>query len=202
MSDKDKEQRTKTSADDEKPVVTHTPIIITDGSASLEFTPSAYTKDPDSNAHAANERLHLVSIVSDRPHTMGQADVTCFTFSGSDLYEIEIKCKAGGGFNDFTILGSFDPTISPVVNFDEGEYKENIVFPPRWPPTGHRFVSTSREITSFRVFRIVNGQRMQPPEHDCKLVATPGNGWTVDDAHAAIDGDAETEEPILDHELV
>jgi hypothetical protein len=185
MSEEEKTIR-KANADDDPPStggVNHTPIIITDGSASLEFTIASYDPDPESNVNTANEPLHLVSIVSDRPHTPGQQDRTCFNFTGTDMFEIEVKCKGGGGFNDFEIRGSFDPSIRPEVEVDRGEYRENGSFPPRHPPTGHRFVSTGRQITKLRIFRLINGHRQQPPVHDCPLVATPGNGWTVHDDH-------------------
>jgi len=186
MSQEENSTKNATAGDDPSPLggATHTPIIITDGSASLEFSIASYDPDPQSNVNTAHETLHLVSIISDRPHTPGQQDRTCFNFAGTDLFEIEVKCQGGGGFNDFEIRGSFDPSFRPEVEVDRGEYRENPGFPPRNPGTGHRFVSTGRRVTRFRIFRLVNGVRQQPPVHDCPLVTTPGNGWTIDDDHA------------------
>jgi hypothetical protein len=165
--------------------VTHTPIIITDGSASLEFTEGSYIQDPDTNVNTANDNLHLVSMTSAREHTTGQGDRTCFNFQAGQVYEIEVKCVGPlGGFNNFEVRGSLDPQPPPEIEFDRGEYRRDPqVFPPVHPQTGRRFGSLNRRVQKVRIFRLVNGQRVNPPEHDCPLVSTPGNSWTIHDDH-------------------
>jgi hypothetical protein len=165
----------------------HTPIIITDGSASLEFTESFYTKDPETNVNTADDGLHLVNMISSTPHTPGGTDFECIAFQPGVIYEIEAKCKGGGGFNDFKVRGTVDAAPLPEVEFDRGEYKEDPLFPPTHPSTGHRFITQNRQITKVRVFELVSGQRQQPPLHDCSQAGTANNFWTVDDAHLAHD---------------
>lgn len=168
--------------DDPPSDVTHTPIIITDGSAALEFTESSYMPDPDSNVNRAIDNLHLVDMVSDRPHTQGGNDFLCFAFQAGQQYEIEIKCIGNpGGFNDFKVRGSLDPQPVPEIEFDRGEYQLNAAtFPPR-NEHAQRFGSMGRHIRKLRIFRLVNNQRVL--EHDCPLVVPPGNGWTIHDEH-------------------
>src|SRR5688572_29241915 len=103
MSEEKDGAKPATAADDPiPPIVNHTPIIITDGSAAIEFTQASYNQDPETNVNTANDNLHLVNMVSDRPHTTGQTNFTCFNFQAGQQYEIEVKCAAaGGGFNNF-----------------------------------------------------------------------------------------------------
>lgn len=185
--------------------VTHTPIIITDGSASLEFTESAYIADPETNVNTANDNLHLVNITSAREHTTGQNDKVCFAFQAGQHYEVEVKCVGPmGGFNNFKVRGSLDAQPRPEIEFDRGEYRmDPVVFPPHHPQTGRRFGSAGRRVQKVRIFRLVNGQRQQPPEHDCPLVATAGNEWTIHDDHLAhVDDDHTHADTVNEGELV
>ena len=193
MADKEKDVVAAATADDD-PIpteVTHTPIIITDGSAAFEYTESSYIQDPESNVNVANDDLHLVNIISDRPHTPGGNDFMCFEFQAGHQYEIEVKCVGGGGgFNNFLIRGSRDPMPPPEVEFDRSEYRRDpLVFPPRNPPTGHRFGSLGRRVRKVRIFELQDGHRIGDPVHDCSLVATAGNGWTIHDDHVTHDDD-------------
>jgi hypothetical protein len=188
MSDEDKEIPAAAPDDDPFPSeVSHTPIIITDGSSALEFTESSYDQDVNSNVNTANEPLHLVSMTSDREHTPQQGDFTCFEFQAGEQYEIEAKCAGGGGFNDYKIRGGLDPQPPPEIEFDRGEYQQGPQFPPRNPATAHRFGSGGRRVTKVRIFRLVNGQRQHPALHDCPLVSVAGNGWTIHDDHVTHD---------------
>lgn len=186
MSDKKNKVDPAVATASDPPIVNHTPIIITDGSASIEFTINSYTQDMESNNNTAkaDQKLHMTSVVSDRPHTLNGADNTCFTFVAGELYEVEVKCRGGGGFNNLKIRGSLDPLADlPAVDFDRGEYREDPQgeFRPRNAGTGHRFGTLARRVRKLRIFRVTNGQRVL--EHDCPLVSALGNAWTVNDPH-------------------
>jgi len=162
----------------------HPPIIITDGSAAIEYTEGNYQQVTGKNVHVAIEKLHLVDIVSDREHTVGKGDKTCHTLVDGEQCEIEIACEGGGGFNNFIIRGNFASSPPPELEFDRGEYKmDTAVFPPR-NKDAQRFGSKGRRIRKLQIFKVVDGKRVEPAVHDCPLVAVAGNGWTFHDDHA------------------
>ncbi len=156
--------------------VDHTPIIITDGSASIEFAQNLYQPvggDPDRRRSTG---LHLVKVSANREHdrianpeSIGRV---CFELVRGDLYEIEFICQRNGQPDRNFLVGG-GPTFSPELKFEHltgTEYQMNAATFPSID-LGQRFGNLERNIARMRIFRIVNGNRVQV--HDCGVV---GNG--------------------------
>jgi hypothetical protein len=151
--------------------VDHTPIIITDGSASIEFTENLYNPVPGNPNRRRSTGLHLMKISAHRnhdsqvnPESIGRV---CIRLVAGELYEMEFTCeRAGRPPKNFIVGGG--PTISPVLEFEhgfEGEYQKNAIdFPPI--DLGQRFGNQHRNITRLQIFRIESdGSRVRI--HDC-----------------------------------
>lgn len=152
--------------------VTHTPIIVTDGSASLEFAESEYSPDPRDPTLRISSGLHLVKVSAHRNHDRATNSESqgriCFPLVGNEVYEIEFTCaREGQPVSNFTIGGG--PAVSPRIRFSHGsgkEYQRTADFPSI--DLGQRFGNLLRNIVRMQIFRIENGSRQQV--HDCGLV--------------------------------
>jgi hypothetical protein len=150
--------------------VDHTPIIITDGSASIEFTEHLYPPVPGNPNRRRSTGLHLMKISANRnhdpqvnPESLGRV---CVRLVSGELYEIEFTCeRAGRPPKNFIVGGG--PTFSPQLEFEHGlggEYQKNTIdFPPI--DLGQRFGNQLRNITRMQIFKIVGSSR--EPIHDC-----------------------------------
>ena len=152
--------------------VNHTPIIITDGSASLEFAESEYLPDSSDSTLRISSGLHLVKVSAHRNHDRqvnpeSQGRI-CFPLAGNEVYEIEFTCaREGRPVSNFIIGGG--PAVSPRIRFDHGagkEYQRTADFPSI--DLGQRFGNLLRNIVRMQIFRIENGSRQ--PVHDCGVV--------------------------------
>jgi hypothetical protein len=175
--------------DDDPPTgdVDHTPIIITDGSASIEFAEHLYSPD---TAHGNPNRrismgLHLVKVSANQNHTVANPESvgrSCFPLVAGELYEIEVTCvRAGAGPNRFVIGGG--PTVSPVIEFEHQNGQDYQKDPGAFPPIqlGQRFGNASRNISRLQIFRIQNRTRVRV--HDCQLAPRQGCEYTILDIH-------------------
>lgn len=165
--------------------VDHTPIIITDGSASIEFAENRYLPEDGNPNRRRSTDLHLMKVVANRNHTLAanpeSRGRSCLPLVAGDLYEIEVTCTLlGQPAKNFLVSGG--PTFSPVIEFDHasgGEYrKDSNEFPSI--ELGQRFGNLLRGITRLQIFRIENATRVRV--HDCAL-ATPGCEYKILDTH-------------------
>jgi hypothetical protein len=162
---------------DEEPV-THTPIIITDGSASIEFDADLYQLKPGTNKHPSKD-LYLNSVEARDKHT--QVSHNCYPLAANEEYRIEVTCTQGGSTKVIFIRGANRATGgSPEIEFDHGSF-------PRVTTAGskrHRHFNDTFSITRMEIFQIVSGSP-DKSVHICPLV--PGDGKceiTINDPHA------------------
>lgn len=169
--------------------VSHSPIIITDGSASIQFDRGEY---PDSGTDTRSSvGLFLREMVANRVHPVlnppdplrdgdPPGSVLCHSFTGTARYEVRVTCAAGVNEMNYIIRGrNTGASRSPTITFNHitapREYREGANFPPT-RIGARRFGNANRRITRLQIFR--DGTLV----HDCPLV---GNGieYTINDAH-------------------
>lgn len=166
-------------------VRTHTPIIITDGSASIEFDESHYPPVPGDPQRRRSTGLHLVKVVAHRDHGRENPESrggrSCVPLVAGELYEIEATCtRAGSPPRNFIVGGG--PTFSPEIRFEHGiggEYQKDPVHFPSIQ-LGQRFGNRQRDITRLQIFQVVGPTRTLI--HDCAL-AGPGCEYEILDIH-------------------
>lgn len=153
--------------------VDHTPIIITDGSASIEFTESLYTPVSGNPNRRRSTGLHLVKVSAHRDHdrTRNPESVgrVCFPLVSGQLYEIEFTCeRTGQPTRNFVVGGG--PTFSPELQFEHGSGGEYQKSSANFPPIdlGQRFGNLDRNITRMQIFRVEDSSRVLV--HDCGRV--------------------------------
>lgn len=171
-----KGRRTRTAAADDG--VGHSPIIITDGSGSVEFSKTEY-KHLGSGNHTS-KGLHLDNVEARTNPNAPHPHHICHEFQGSDLHQIEVACILSGKRSDITIEGrKSGSNRSPKIKFKRGtDYKET-GFPPKHVGKGRRFGNKDAKIISFRIINLTTGQVL----HDCPLVQSGGFEFTVNDGH-------------------
>jgi hypothetical protein len=161
--------------------VEHTPIIVTDGSATIEFSGSHYLPDDDDpkNTNTAHD-LKLSFIEAHRTHnsTDAKGSTVCYVFLPGEEYEIEVTCqRIGQGNKNFKVRGSVEgPPVK--INFDHDEYKTP--FTPIMK--GNRVGHPARRPTKLEIFRDPDGKRESV--HDCPLVSDTNCVYKVWDPHA------------------
>ncbi len=165
--------------------VDHTPIIITDGSASIEFAERLYIPDAANPNRRASTGLHLVKVSANQEHPPANPESvgrSCFPLVAGDLYEIEVTCvRDGAQPNRFVIGGG--PTVSPVIEFEHQNGQDYQKDQTRFPPIqlGQRFGNPSRDISRLQIFRIESGRRVRV--HDCRVAQRQGCEYTILDIH-------------------
>ena len=163
---------------------THTPIIITDGSASIEFAESEYIPDTDNPNRRRSQGLHLVKITANQPHPAENPESLgrdCVELIAGKVYEVEITCaRDGQAPNKFLVGGG--PTVSPVIQFDHRPGEEYRKDPNVFRPIqlGQRYGNVLRNITRMQVFT-VDGNRTLV--HECRLAARDGIEYVFLDIH-------------------
>ncbi len=165
--------------------VDHTPIIITDGSASIEFAEGLYHPDAGNPNRRVSTGLHLVKVSANQEHPAANPESvgrSCFPLVAGDLYEIEVTCvRTGASPNRFVIGGG--PTVSPVIEFEhqngQDYQKDHVTFPSI--QLGQRFGNALRNISRLQIFRIEGGMRIRV--HDCRVAPRPGSEYTILDIH-------------------
>ena len=163
---------------------THTPIIITDGSASIEFAESEYIPDDGNPNRRTSEGLHLVKITANQQHTAENPESLgrdCLELVAGRLYEIEVTCTRDGQAPNFFHIGG-GPTFSPVIQFDHRAGEEYQKDPNVFRPIqlGQRFGNVLRNISRMRIFT-VNGTRTLV--HECRLAPRDGIEYVFLDIH-------------------
>lgn len=171
--------------------VTHSPIIITDGSASIQFDAGEYA-DTGTDTRLSTE-LILREIFANREHPITDDPLRdgdppgspiCHGFTGSALYEVRVTCEAGGNQMNFVIIGRRSgSSASPIITFSHAmqprEYREGANFPAT-RPGARRFGNANRRITKLEIFRA--GILV----HNCPLVPVAVGEriqYTISDAH-------------------
>jgi hypothetical protein len=151
----------------------HSPVIITDGSATVEFDLSDYKLN--AGVHVSNS-FSLDKVVAKKSHN-GQPLHTCFTFLGADHYRIEAVCRVGGsGDQTIVVEGAAvgEPVRSMTVTFNHSVFRTNPNFPP--VEIGKtRFAHANRRVISLRITDISTGQVV----HNCPLVPGGGVEYTI-----------------------
>lgn len=170
--------------------VTHSPIIITDGSASIQFDSREYP-DTGTDTHRSTGLLlrevlaNKLHPVLNPPDSLRDGDppgtAVCHSFTDGAQYEVRVTCAVGGNEMNYIIRGSFlGASRSPTITFNHvtppREYREGGNFPASRPGS-RRFGNANRRITRLQIFR--DGT----PIHDCPLVGA-GIEYTIVDAHA------------------
>jgi hypothetical protein len=166
----------KTHGSDEE--VTHTPIIITDGSASVEFDAGEYPAVAGTEKHAS-AGLFLESIEARNKHT--QDYHVCHTLSPDEVCRVEVTClQQGGPAKVMKIRGANSATGgSPEIEFEHGTF-------PRVPVPNNarrKHFNDNFSITRMEIFKVVSGM---PDEsvHICPLVPNDGKcEITINDPH-------------------
>jgi hypothetical protein len=153
--------------------VTHPPVIITDGSATIALDENEYPRVPAGGSKHVSTDLRLLSVGANRLHDpdpeTGIKSPTCYELDEDEVVEIKVTCLTGGGAHEqsFTITGgnSDDGSGSPVIEFDHHSGH----FPPGTVVAGRkRFRSASRKIVSLEIF---SPPGSQDPVHTCSVVA-------------------------------
>ena len=159
--------------------VEHSPIIITDGSASVELSRTAYTHI-GGGTHTSSG-INLQRVEARRNPSSPAPDHICHTFVGAAIHRVEVVCVVGAQRTDITVTGAnTGANRSPIVQFDRGgHFNENAGFPPKHPTRGRRFSNGNARIISLRVIRVSTGEIV----HDCPFVTSGGFEYTICDGH-------------------
>jgi hypothetical protein len=152
----------------------HSPIIITDGSASIQFGSPYKHKG---NGHHTSTGIHLDRIEA---RANGAFAHNCHIFS-SVPHRVEVVCLIGHVRTDITIEGANSGSSRPTINFDrDGHFKKDAVNFPLKPATnGQRFGNAAAKIISLRVINVSTGKSV----HDCPLVPAGRFEYTIIDPH-------------------
>ncbi len=164
----------------EEEEVTHTPIIITDGSTSVEFDTKEYPAVAGSEKHASMD-LFLKSIEARNKHT--QVKHICYSVPANVACRIEVTCQpqqGGGAAKVITIRGANSRTGgSPEIEFEHNTFSQvTSSDSPR-----QRHFNDNFSITRMEIFKVVSGT---PDEsvHVCPLVPNDGKcEITINDPH-------------------
>lgn len=154
--------------------VSHSPIIITDGSASIEFAEDEYPP-VSATTHQSNQ-LRLTEIRSNKKHNNGSR--ICHTLSDGETVEIVFTCKVGGADPKTFIIrgGNFvNGSGSPSIAFDHATFDEPM--PPMGSGVRVRRGKGNREITRLE---ISSGSTLV---HDCDVIAKKNFRINVKDPH-------------------
>ena len=152
--------------------VSHSPIIITDGSASIEFAKDEY-KTLVGSSHKSTDLL-LAEIRSNKKHANGLR--ICHTLSDGETVEIVVTCKVGGSDpKTFTIRGGnfLDGSGSPSITFDHSVFNEPMTPMATTPEPRVRLGKKNRDITKMEIFQVVGGNNASV--HVCDVVTTQKN---------------------------
>jgi hypothetical protein len=150
----------------------HSPIIITDGSASVEFDEGDFPLI--SGIHRSNG--FSLNSVEARRTPNGPVDHICFTFTGNARHRIEAVCRVAGNDELIIVEGAAagGPSKSPTVQFNHQEFGKNGGFPPK-NPNDARFAHANRRVLSLRITRLSTGAVV----HTCPLVPGGGAEYTI-----------------------
>lgn len=158
--------------------VEHSPIIITDGSASVEFQRRGYTHVGSGSHPSLGRRLVRVEA---RRVPNGTIDHVCRTFTGTTRHRIVAHCMVGEVPSDIIIEGANQGALgsnSPEIDFRRDiHFRELANFPPKFG-TGVRFTNADARIVSFTVTNLSTGE-----VHDCPLGKAGGFEYTIVDGH-------------------
>lgn len=165
----------------------HSPIIITDGSASIEFALKGLYK-PQGNGNHTSTTLRLRDVTANHKHpasadTLKVGDppgsVFCRSFEGASRIRIEVTVRVDGQDEIFEIIGkATGSSKSPSVKFNIAKFKEDsATFPVENPKSGRRFGTLDGNITSLKIFS--DGDLI----HDCPLATQNGVEYTITDPH-------------------
>lgn len=158
--------------------VSHTPIIITDGSASIEFDELEYPAVSATTHQSTGLRLSGVS--ANKKHSNGS--IVCHNLATGEKVSIVVTCVVGGtNPKTFTINGGnfVDGTGSPSIAFDHTVFDE--VFTPIDPGNRVRRGKGNRDITKLEIFRVSGGGNTLV--HDCDVIAKKNFRIKVRDPH-------------------
>jgi hypothetical protein len=162
----------------------HSPIIITDGSASIEFADAEY--DHEGGGHHTSTGLAMREISANKTHPISPeiqagdppGGSICHIFAGFARFTIEVTVRVNGMDKTFRIVGRRSGVFtSPTIDVDVATFEVNGAFPPKFPQTGVRLVNPAANITRLRIFR---GNVLV---HDCPLASQNGIEYTVSDPH-------------------
>jgi len=161
-----------------KPIVAHTPIIVTDGSASIEFDEREY---PASSATTHQSKgLRFIRVVANKKHD--NKSLICHELALDEMILVKVTCQVGGSSDgkDFIIRGGnkMDGSGSPSFEFDHSVY--NQAFPSI--EKGKRVGNKKREITRLEIFRISTSGGTTPI-HDCEVVGRKNFQIRMRDRH-------------------
>ena len=158
--------------------VSHSPIIITDGSASIEFAEDEYPQ-VSATTHQSNQ-LRLTEIRSNKKHNNDSR--ICHTLSDGETVEIVFTCKVGGADPKTFIIrgGNFvNGSGSPSIAFDHATFDQPM--PPMGSGMRVRRGKGNREITSLEIFQVTgSGSTLV---HDCDVIAKKNFRISVKDPH-------------------
>lgn len=165
---------------------THSPIIITDGSSSVQFASKEY---PLQGGKHRSTNLHLdnVEVRTPVPPTGIKPPApihVCHTFTGSLLHRIKVVCQTGGNDRTVTIEGAkAGPSRSPTIEFDHVEFKpDHAHFPPTHTDS-ERFANANRRIVSLKIFSVDPQTGQETQVHDCSLAGGGNVEYTINDLH-------------------
>lgn len=163
----------------------HSPIIITDGSASIEFGSREY--DHEGGGHHTSAGLFLREVSANMNHPTSPViqagdppgSTICHVFTDFARFTVEVTVRVGGNDKTFLIVGRKSGLFkSPTIDFDITAFREGADFPPKFPQTGIRLGNANANITRLRIFR---GSELM---HDCPLASRNGVEYTVSDPHS------------------
>jgi len=154
----------------------HSPIIITDGSLSVEFDGRFYMQTVIGHHMSLGLRLDNVEV------TQGGGGHRCREFNGTDIHRISVQAMIGNVPTEIVIVGAKVPSLgsfSPALDFArETHFIED---PGTFPPGGRfgrRFGNRDARITRFTITNIRTGE-----VHDCPFATRPGFRYIINDGH-------------------
>jgi hypothetical protein len=163
----------------------HSPIIITDGSASIEFGRREY--DHEGGGHHTSTGLFIREISANMTHPTSPETAAgdppggsiCHVFTDFARFTIEVTVRVNDMDKTFKIIGRKSGLFkSPTIDVDLSTFRENGGFPPTFPATGIRLSNATANITSLKIFR---GSTLV---HDCPLASQNGVKYVVSDPHS------------------
>jgi hypothetical protein len=137
----------------------HTPIIITDGSASIEFERVEYTELENGEFESTHLKLSQVQIIDQNPDPNERHVSICGPFDPAIPLKITVLCAG----RDFEVADQGGGRIR--IKFHRGEYPEVGAAAGR-----RKFRQNSRRIMGMEIRNNTSGAVI----HHCRIV--PGNG--------------------------